>query len=98
MKRIFCLLLISIISTTVGFCAISNRDLINPTYMKNQGYSKETTRIVGEQVFSPKKDKFAHKNNARKFWNQFNNYFDPAHDDGRFGYHDINPSNSWTDF
>lgn len=98
MKRILCLLLMSIISTTYGFCAISSRDMINSTYMKNQGYSKETVRIVDEQAFSPKKDKFANKNIAGKFWSQFNAYFDPAYDDGRFGYHDIKFKNSWTDF
>ena len=97
MKKIFCLVMICLMSTSVAFSAISNSEMYEATYMKNQGYSKETIRLANDQVFSPHKDKFADskKTHFKKMWDKLNYLFDPAHDSGEFGNKDIDFTNRW---
>ncbi len=98
MKKVLGLFLLMAISTSIGQCAISVKDMTDTTYMKNQGYSKETIRLAKDQSFKPKTDKFKNKNIAGRDWQKFNSYIDPAYDDGDFGYHDIQFKNRWDEF
>ena len=97
MKKILSLLTLLAITTTAGICAVSTSEMMDTTYMKNQGYSDETIRLVNDQIFSPHKDKFAKEDKSpfRKAWDKLNYYIDPAHDNGMFGRQNIEFTNRW---
>jgi len=97
MKRFICLLVLAAASVSAGMCAISTKDMTNSTYMNNQGYSKETIRIVNNQIYKPKAAR-EEENLAYKFWQKFNSYIDPAYDNGQFGYSEIQFKNKWDEF
>ena len=85
---------IMILCAGSAFSAITNRDMTNATYLKNQNYSDETVRLIKMQDYTPDQDK--DKNSDVKKpnpWRTFNSYIDPAYDNGQFGRKNINFSN-----
>ncbi len=97
MKRIFCLLSIIILSSSTAFSAVLNTDMTNAVYMKNQGYSQESIRIINAQIYSPYRDKETNTGKRSTFWRKVNAYIDPAYDDRAFGTKDYDFTNRWSD-
>ena len=99
MKKILSFFTILVLSVMPSIAAISNTEMMNETYMRNQGYSPEAIRLVREQVYSPHKDKFESEDKSffKKAWDKLNYYVDPAHDNGEFGRNTIEYTNRWDD-
>ena len=96
MKRFICLLVLTAVSASAGMCALSTKDMTNSIYMKNQGYSSETIRIVNDQIYKPKVEK-AENNKGYVFLQKLYAYIDPAHGNGQFGHDEIRFKNCWDD-
>ena len=97
MKKILTLTLMLLISASAGMCSISNKEMTNETYMKNQGYSDETIRLINMQIYEPFGEKEKQGTPIGRAWRKINAFIDPAYDDGKFGQQNIEFTNRWNE-
>ena len=96
MKKILTFVIMLLVSTSAGMCAMSNGEMTDAVYMKNQGYSDETVRLINMQIYDTHKEKEIDNGNPiGRAWRKFNAFIDPAYDDGQFGRKNTEFINRW---
>jgi len=104
MKKILGLFGVLALASSISFAAIYENDTALPELLKTQGYSQATLEMVDttaamhrgpegnyERRFQSKVD----TDNKLRVYKHIKRYIDPVQDDGLFGEHAINFSNSW---
>lgn len=84
-----------LVSTSAGICAMSNGEMTNETYMKNQGYSDETIRLINLQIYKPFEEQEKQGTPIGRAWRKINAFLDPGYDNGQFGQQNIDFTNRW---
>ena len=103
MKKLSVLLGAIILSTGVSFAYMDDGQTSNIDVLRSQGYSEailhvvDTARNHDSNGITPRYYKRSMNNGKRlgKGYSVLKTYVDPAQDDGLFGEHQINFSNSW---
>ena len=94
-KLIISMLILTVASITLPSLAVIDTDrLLSEEYLRNQGYSPETIRMINLKridPYAPHKEKEI-KNTPVNWVKRFWQYADPAVDNERFGEGVINPS------
>lgn len=103
MKKLLVLLGAVILSSGISFAAIGENETTDIDYLRSLGYSESALQIVDTAKYhgSHGKPRYYQRNvnNGKKLGKAYTvvkYWFDPAQDDGLFGEHQINFSNSWT--
>jgi hypothetical protein len=101
------LLLIAIVATlpAVASAAISVENSTDPVYLRNNGFSTQTTEMVNiskaransQEYYTNDETAFKNENKFVKFWRKFYVYTDPAAEDYSFYHHDTDTTPSYTD-
>lgn len=102
------LLLIAVLAISIQLqsnAAITVEQATSPAYMKNSGYSSQTSDIVtvskaranGEEYYTADETAFKNQNKFSKFWRKFYVYTDPAAEDYSFYHHNTDTTPSYTD-
>lgn len=102
MKKLLVLCGILALGTGVSFAYMDESETSDINALKSQGFSESMLRTVDlvnknnsglngtyTRHYTPKYSKKGH------FYNNVKLYFDPIQDDGRFGEHQINFTNTW---
>lgn len=104
MKKLLVLLGVAVLSSGVSFASIDETKTSDIDILRNQGYSESMLNVVdvAKSFNSYNKGKSRYYRNAMdrgnffgKKYSYLKTYFDPVQDDGLFGEHQINFSNSW---
>ena len=103
MKKLLLALGIVALATSCSFAEIDVDETTSTDNLRLQGYSESMARIVDTvKSKNASKGESYVKNFSQpqrtKFGNIYHNikmYFDPSQDDGKFGEHEIDFSNSW---
>ena len=99
MKKLFFLFSITMVTTGVVFASVDSNDLTSLKVLEQQGYS-----IPALQMVDTAKSKNSYDNDVKyvrvykkkkSVYQALKNYFDPIQDDGEFGEHKIEFSNTW---
>jgi len=99
MKKIITLLGIATLIVSVSFAAIDENETGNIDVLRSQGYSESTLRIMdtikslNQGPEGKYKRYFSKKKNTP--YSALKVYVDPIQDDGEFGVHQINFTNTW---
>ena len=103
MKKLLLVLGVVTLATGCSFAEIEVTETTATKNLKQQGYSESMARIV-DTVKSKNQSKgetyvrdFAQPQRTRmgNIYHNIKIYFDPSQDDGKFGEHEIDFSNSW---
>ncbi len=103
MKKIIALFGFIALSTTISFAYVYDDATADIDVLKTQGYSTSALELVDKARSMQKgqggtyERKFAQKGRTKKgnVYHQVKTYLDPAQDDGKFGEHKIEFSNTW---
>ena len=103
MKKIIALFGFVALSTAVSFAYIYDDSTANVDVLKVQGYSNSALELVDKARNLQQgqggtyEKKFAQKGRTKKgnVYHQVKTYLDPMQDDGKFGEHKIEFSNTW---
>ena len=102
MKKLFVLLGVIVLSTGMSFASMSESDTSNIDILRRQGFSESALHIVDTAKYhaGDKSGRYYTRNvdNGKKLGKTYTvikDYVDPIQDDGLFGEHQINFSNSW---
>ena len=102
------LLLIAILAITTQIqanAAITVEQSTNPAYLKNNGFSAQTTdmvniskaRAAGTEYYTKDEERYRNHNFLVKFIRKFYVYTDPAAEDYSFYHHDTKTTPSYQD-
>lgn len=105
MKKILVLFGAFALIPSMSFAYMDEDQTASIDELRNQGYSETTLQLVDlaqdrdkgpnskyERRFVPK----GHKNIIGKSYSFLNNYFNPIYEDGIFGEHQVNFTNTWS--
>ena len=102
MKNLSVLLGVIILSSGMSFGAINDNATSDIDLLRNQGYSESILEVVDtakshdSNGLTPRYYTSRGKNKLGRGYTSLKTYIDPVQDDGLFGDHQINFSNSWT--
>ena len=102
MRKVFVLLSIAALSMGASFASINDNATSDIDLLRNQGFSEsileviDTARNHDSNGVTPRYYTSRSKNKLGRGYTSFKTYIDPVQDDGLFGDHQINFSNSWT--
>lgn len=104
MKKIALMLSLFVISTGISSAYLYSGELSNVDTLREQGFSESTLQVVNTVSFH---NKGKHRDEQRmilpmrsrnpfgRAYTAVKNYIDPAQDDGLFGEHQIEYTNTW---
>lgn len=103
MKKIFALFGFVALSASVSMAFVYDDQSAQVDVLKKQGYSQSTLEIVDKSLYMQRgqsgnyEKKFVQKGRTKKgnVYHQIKTYVDPMQDDGKFGEHKIEFSNTW---
>lgn len=103
MKKLFVLFGIFAFLGSASFAYYYENETLNPEILKAQGFSDSAIRITdkvhsfNEGIHGDYQRRFKRqdKNKLGKGYTYIKNYIDPYQDDGWFGEHQINFTNTW---
>ena len=102
MRKVFVLLSIAALSMGASFAAINDNATSDIDLLRNQGYSEGILNVIDTAKShdgngnNPRYYTTRGKNALGRGYTSLKTYIDPVQDDGLFGEHQINFSNSWT--
>lgn len=106
MKKLALTLCLAIAATSASYAFYLENDTHEIDTLRAQGFSESTIQVVDTATTHNKgknarnRTHYVYKggdNPIGRSYSRIKWYFDPAQDDGRFGSHQINISNTWGD-
>ena len=103
MKRLVLLFGLIIMATSSSQAYVYENETSDVNVLEKQGFSQGTLEIIdkvnetNKGIYSKYKRAYTKKEhkNIGKVYDEIKVYFDPMQDDGKFGEHPINYSNTW---
>ena len=101
MKKLSVLLGVIILSTGVGFASMNDNETSDIDLLRTQGFSESTLEVIDMARNHDSNNGYKRyytsrgKNKLGRAYSSIKKYVDPIQDDGRFGEHQIQYSNSW---
>lgn len=100
MKKIIALFAVTLLGAGLTHAEVNEFETSNIDVLRSQGYSESTLRIVDKVNYQNKYGKnyqkrFVEKNAKKSPYTYIKLYVDPTQDDGKFGEHQINFTNTW---
>ena len=105
MKKLLLITIIAAASQLGCFAAISVDQTTNAQFLRNQGFSAQTTdavnvskaRAVGQEYYTKDEENFRNSNKFVRFFRKLYIYTDPASEDYSFYHHDTDTTPSYQD-
>ncbi|MCM1338310.1 MAG: hypothetical protein NC191_01405 [Muribaculaceae bacterium] len=105
MKKLLLFTIIAVAAQAGCFAAVSVEQTSSAEYMRNQGFSTQTTDIVniskaratGQEAYTKDEAQFRSSNKFVKFVRKFYMYTDPAAEDYSFYHHDVSTTPTYQD-
>jgi len=98
MKKILALFGVTILLGSASFAAIEENSTANIEILRSQGFSESALQVIDTVKFHNQEPGKYKKHFARKKEGPYSTlklYVDPIQDDGEFGEHQVNFTNTW---
>ena len=104
MRKILAFVGVMALSVTASYAFYTERNVSSVDMLRRQGYSESTLKVVDTVKYSARgtngkyEKRFvpvAQNSKAGRSYTRLKNYVDPIQDDGDFGQHQVNFTNTW---